>query len=447
MSRFITGCVFAIVVIGASLVHIPAVPAQQLDAGSMMGPAVAPVKSLLGIGDKLKIAFYETIDVASAKQDARQAADVQGSLRTFYQRMDLSGDYVVDQDGAIFLPLLGRFQPEGRALDELRSELATSFAAVFRRSVNIDVKIVDRAPVYVVGLVKNPGAYKYVSGMIVLHAIALAGGIDRGQDSVVKVAESLREMERSRSMTLQIKQLIARRARLEAESDGLSTSPTPVQLVKLAGGDSARIFTAIENKILLADHALREQQSKEIAMRVAAARSEVEALKRKFDQVEVQKEMRMERLNDMQKLKDRGWMTTNSVVAVRTELSDIEAHRQDYLVQMVQAEARLAEAEAAGPRLLSEERAVREKAIGSIDKELADLQGAMISARALAAFYGTAGGAPQVAGYQIVRQSKDGAQTIAATETSTLMPGDVLKVAQKNDAFSPGWTPVASSRG
>jgi hypothetical protein len=59
--------------------------------------------------------------------------------------------------------------------------LAVSFTAVIGRSANIDVKIFDRSPIYVVGPVKNPGAYKYAPGMIVLHAIALAGGLDRGE--------------------------------------------------------------------------------------------------------------------------------------------------------------------------------------------------------------------------------------------------------------------------
>ena len=39
--------------------------------------------------------------------------------------------------------------------------------------------------------------------------------------------------------------------------------------------------------------------------------------------------------------------------------------------------------------------------------------------------------------YEIVRQSKDGARTLQATETSPLMPGDVLKITPKAVATSP----------
>src|SRR5215470_7280407 len=71
-------------------------------------PQTSPGKALLGIGNKLKISFFETIDVASAKPGDRSSVEPQGTLRTFYQRMDLSGEYAIEEDGVISIPLLGR---------------------------------------------------------------------------------------------------------------------------------------------------------------------------------------------------------------------------------------------------------------------------------------------------------------------------------------------------
>jgi polysaccharide biosynthesis/export protein ExoF len=398
-------------------------------------------KLLLEVGDRLKISFYETIDIRAMKQGGRDDAEPQGALRTFYQRMDLSGDYTVEQDGAISIPLLGSFQVEGRPLDDVRGDLAVSFTSVIGRSANIDVKISDRAPVYVVGPVKNPGAYKHVPGMIVLHAIALAGGLDRGDGNLSGMIEGAREIERVGSLTLEIKQLLARRSRLEAERDGASTLPIPIQLTRLAGDRTARSFLATESSILRAEQARRLQQDRGIALRIAAARNEVEALKSKFDQIDAQKNMRLERLDDLQKLKDRGWATSNNVVALRTELSDIEARRQDYLVAVVQAETRLAEAQEAGARLSSENRANLANAIASVDKEITVAQEAMTSAKAFASmFYRISSRTPPAAAYEIVRQSKDGARTLQATETSLLMPGDVLKISSDIAAsYSGSW--------
>jgi hypothetical protein len=44
---------------------------------------------------------------------------------------------------------------------------------------------------------------------------------------------------------------------------------------------------------------------------------------------------------------------------------------------------------------------------------------------------------PQAEAYEIVRQSKDGAQTLPATETSPLMPGDVLKINSNTSTINP----------
>src|SRR5215813_2344204 len=127
-------------------------------------------KALLGVGDKLKISFFETIDVASAKPGDRSSAEPQGTLRTFYQRMDLSGEYAIEEDGVISIPLLGRLQVAGRTLDDVRADLAASFSDVMRRRAEVNVTVIDQPPIYVVGPVKNSGAYKYMPGMIVLQA-------------------------------------------------------------------------------------------------------------------------------------------------------------------------------------------------------------------------------------------------------------------------------------
>jgi exopolysaccharide production protein ExoF len=116
-------------------------------------------------------------------------------------------------------------------------------------------------------------------------------------------------------------------------------------------------------------------------------------------------------------------------VILRTELSDIESRRQDYVVAIVQAEARLAEADEANARLSSETTENLANALASVDKEVAVAQEAMVSARTLATVLSrSSGSAAQGVTYEIVRQSKDGARTLQATETSPLMPGDVLKM-------------------
>ena len=417
-------------------------PSTQARAVDLAPPAPATIAKLpLEIGDKLKIGFYETIDIGS-----RDGGDSQNGLRTFYQRMDLSGEYAVEQDGSVSIPLLGQFPAEGRALDEVRADLASSFATVIGRSANVDVKIEERSPVYVVGPVKNPGAYKYAPGMIALQAIALAGGLDRGLDNLTGMVEGAREMERFRVSTLQIERLLARRARLEAELGGASASSAAGQGATTAltsarlvaepdqGARSVGTVFATESTILRAEEARRQQQEKEIALRTEAAQNQIDALKHKLAQFDTQKDLRIERLEAMEKLKDRGVETSNNVLMLRTEMSDIEARRQDSLVAVVEAQTRLAEVEGDSKRLSVEYKENLAKEIATVDKELGEAREATTSARALATvLYKPINAGAQAPTYEIIRQSREGPRSLSATDTSPLIPGDVLKVNPGND--------------
>ena len=66
-------------------------PVPPVQAEAVTGKAVA------WIGDRLKVTFFERLDLPAVGTDPRQAAGA--PLRTFYQRMDLSAEYSVDQDG------------------------------------------------------------------------------------------------------------------------------------------------------------------------------------------------------------------------------------------------------------------------------------------------------------------------------------------------------------
>ena len=406
-------------------------------------PSPAPTRQAklpIGIGDKLKIGFYESIDAGSKGLDA---------LSTFYQRMDLSGEYTVEQDGSISIPVLGQFQVDGRALDDIRADLAASFLTAIGRSANVDARIIDRSPVYVVGTVKNPGAYRYAPGMIVLQALALAGGLGRGGEGASGMIEGAREVERLRMATLKVQQLLARRARLEAEREEvpalsisagrLSVSSTPdenavtqsASVLRAASdrGRGAGPFWEAESEIMRAEQAKRQQIRKEIGLKIAAARSEVDLLKRKLDQFDVEKGLRSERLEAMERLKDRGVETSNTVLVLQTELADIEARRQDSLVNVVEAEGRLVEAEGDNTKLSLDTTATLAKDIEAVDRDLAEAREETMAARSLAAILDP-DDMPnaQAPSYVILRQSKDGTKSFPAAETSLLTPGDVVKV-------------------
>src|SRR6202012_6157803 len=120
--------------------------------------------------------------------------------------------------------------------------------------------------IYDVGSGQTPGAHRYVPGMIVLQAIALDGVYDRGENGLPVWIEGVRQMEQYRKASDQIQRLQARRARLEAQRDGLRVVPIPVQL-----NTTATSFMSIENTLLQAENAKRQGRESELSGSVLSA--------------------------------------------------------------------------------------------------------------------------------------------------------------------------------
>src|SRR3712207_6685910 len=83
--------------------------------------------------------------------------------------------------------------------------------------------------IYVAGDVDQPGAYRYRSGMTVLHAVSVAGGFFRAEadgdrDRAIEVRG---EFEASRR---QLSSLLIREARLQAELDERPSVALPAEL-------------------------------------------------------------------------------------------------------------------------------------------------------------------------------------------------------------------------
>lgn len=91
-----------------------------------------------------------------------------------WREPDLSGDFLVDETGAVVLPKLGRIQVVGLSPDSLKSNLIGSFS-VYLRNPAIDVVLLRR--ITILGGVRNPGLYPVDPTMTIADAYTLAGGI------------------------------------------------------------------------------------------------------------------------------------------------------------------------------------------------------------------------------------------------------------------------------
>jgi protein involved in polysaccharide export with SLBB domain len=95
---------------------------------------------------------------------------------TVYGQPELTGEYAVDGGGQMSYPLVGQIRAGGMTAHELERALIGKLSPGYLKNPSISVEVLTFRPFYIVGEVRTPGSYPFVSGMSVLNAVALAGG-------------------------------------------------------------------------------------------------------------------------------------------------------------------------------------------------------------------------------------------------------------------------------
>ncbi len=89
----------------------------------------------------------------------------------------LTGEFRVDDQGRIAVPLLGGIVAAGLTTQELETELTQKLkAGKLLRDPSVSVEVLAYRPIFVLGEVAKPGQYPYQPGMSVLTTVAVAGG-------------------------------------------------------------------------------------------------------------------------------------------------------------------------------------------------------------------------------------------------------------------------------
>ncbi|MCJ2035343.1 SLBB domain-containing protein [Methylobacterium sp. J-068] len=406
----------------ALLVVLSGLVARGLEARAEGGP-------VLRAGDRLKITFYETMELPNPAQgDKGPAAGAAAVIQTFYQRIDLSGDYAIEQGGTLSLPFFGFVPAAGKPLETLRTDLMGVFETAFGRHGGVTVGLLQRAPVFVVGSVRNPGAYPYTGGMIVLQAIALAGGRDKDPATLAGVVESLREREREETARARLKRALARRAALAAGRAGQAPGGALERLRALAGAEEASALVAAEAKVVRLETNLQAGEEGGRRAAAEASVSEVDLLRKRLETYGVQIAARGDRLRTMEALFSRQVVESERVADVRRDFVDMEGRRREYEVSVLQAELRQRLTREAVEQGSAQHRLAAEREVALVDAEIVAAERALATASVVGATMSAGWSRDPALAYRIVRSTQAGPQSLPAAETDTLEPGDVLKV-------------------
>ncbi|MCA6114360.1 polysaccharide biosynthesis/export family protein [Bradyrhizobium sp. WSM 1738] len=360
---------------------------------------------------------------------------------TVFGQAELSGDMLIDGAGNIVLPLVGAIEVKDLTTLECQNLVRDRLADGILRQPLVSVRISELRPLYILGDVRTPGAYPFRYGSTVQSAVAVAGGFGLPQLlQETGVSEFLLADERVRRLTLQQQALLARRARLEAQRDGMKTflPPTPqgAEGAPMSGDDTPpqqpSSVVADEADTFDTQDAILQQQLTLLRSQKPRIEREIESFNGQIAAAKKQLEVVKQQADQYSRLVKQGLGVVNAELQLRlmeanheNELWRITTQLLRLHVQAGELDLKIYEAEASFKRqVIAELRDVRER--------LREVDVTLPSAREIRELKlqqaGNVSGAEAARSFSITRIRNGEATVFQAIETTTLEPGDVIHV-------------------
>jgi len=351
-----------------------------------------------------------------------------------YDRPDLTDEYRVSGKGKVRIPTLGAFDAASGSAARLEQAIADALENLLQRPGIVTVEIVERRPIFVTGLVVKPGAYRFAADMAVIHAAALAGGTPSGALAPWLPSDALREGARALTSQEELKHLLARQARLEAERNS-SEIAMPPELLQLAGAEEAGALLQDERVNMKHRRELLDRQAELLNRSIGEAKTEVKAFQTELAKIQEQRNIRQTALDALDSLSKKGLTTRQRLTDSQFLLASADRDAQTAIANIARSQQNLDRSERDLTVLTLDRKMSIAKELQDVAERIASAKFAIDSSRKIVAHItGLPSGGmlqdrnPQLR-YEIIRKGRDGRlHTKPATEMSMLQPGDVVRV-------------------
>lgn len=396
----------------------PAATALGLALLLAAGPAGAE-EYRLGVMDKLRIRVAEW-----------QTAE--GAIRDWSA---VSGDYSVGADGSLSLPFIGSLPADGRTASDLAEEIGRKMQVLFglKDLPSASVEIAEYRPIYLAGEVQTPGAYPYAPGLTVLKAVSFGGGLRRGDTGQRFARDFLRSQGEAAVYLAERNRLLARRARLVAEMNEAEIA-TPKEL---GATEDGRAIVESEKALMASREKRLRLQLTALADLKSLLTREIDSLGKKSETQTRQLELVQGDLSKVDSLAEKGLAISSRRLALEQRTADLQAALLDIDTASLKAKQDISKASQDETNLKNDWDAQLAQELQNTEQELdtlalklgtsRDLMSEALMQSADAAMLKDGLSAANI-GYSILRTVKGKAERISATETTPVLPGDVVKV-------------------
>jgi polysaccharide export outer membrane protein len=360
---------------------------------------------------------------------------------TVFGQPELSGDVLIDDAGAITIPLTDPIEVKDQTLLECQKRIGDRLADGILRKPSVSVRIAELRPLSVLGDVRLPGAYPFRYGSTVQSAVALAGGFGPGElQRNTAVSEFLLAEERVRQLTLQKRTLLVRKARLEAQRDGQDTF-SPSTFSDAADDKDTIKIVANEKDIFATQGAILRDQIDLLRSEKPHLQEQIEANTEQGNAGKKQLDLIHQQIDRYEKLFKQGLGTQNNDFQYRVLEANQEAAVWRLLsdvsrlqMQSGELDFKIQEVEAAFKRQVATELQETRDRLNELEVTLP----AAVRIRDVKLQY--AGGAAGQRGkylISITRMRNGHAVVLDANETMPIEPGDVIDVKNEMPRVQP----------
>jgi len=344
----------------------------------------------------------------------------------------LNRETKVNADGRIMLPQLGGIPVAGTGLDAIRERIERELAKLdIIRSPTVMVEVATYRPFYIGGAVARPGAIAFEPGLTVRHALVLAGGPDKSAQ--LTTTETLELQAKWRASSYHLLQVKSRIVRLEAELNRVGGPNLGALDTRSVSPQDAKGIISLDAGLLrdrLDEWSANQAHLKDV---LGLVDFELDVLAKQTDYQEKERALQRDEVENARSLLNKGLIPL-------PRLQELERQESRLSRDLLESQAYAARA--------SQNKATMKHDLDSADTKWRievrrDLSNAMLERTQLEAELEVIGNRLMVAGLSpngegtmprlvpevVIHRSVAGRdQTLNATMTTEVQPGDVLDV-------------------
>lgn len=347
----------------------------------------------------------------------------------------LGGEFVVSQDGTIQLPVIGSIEIGTQDSRQLAAEISKSLQDKIGliNPPDVTLKVLEYAPIYVMGDIARPGEYNFHAGMTVLQAVALGGGRYRG-DGQSRSQEEMKLVAELQTADRDILRTTARIARLEAERlQAKEISFPPLPLGERERSYSAGIFSQ-EQVIFSARAKALDRQAKSLAELRSLLQREIDVLEEKTKAADMGIAAAEKELAGVTVLVEKGLAVASRQSDLERLVASYRAERLDQVTAIMRARQNITEAtrnlEGLDDQRQTEVATELQQEQAKLDqlKLQRDMAQKLLLDALASAPVSAPSGTERKISFTITRQVDGRHERIAASDTTALLPGDVVEL-------------------